>query len=101
MEGTFRGKTLDEALSRACAELRARLGELHYDTISDGGVGMDQHTLEHIFDPFFTTKEAGSGIGLSLSRQILKLHGGYIHLVSSSKSGTTFELGFPIYKGLQ
>jgi spoIIIJ-associated protein len=37
VEGTFRGRTLDEALSRACAELRARLGELHYDTISDSG----------------------------------------------------------------
>ena len=37
VEGTYRGRTLDEALSVACGELRARLGELHYDTVADLG----------------------------------------------------------------
>ena len=44
IEGNFRGKTLDEALTSACAELRARLGELHYDTVTDDGTnGVEIH----------------------------------------------------------
>jgi len=43
-KGNFRGKSLDEALSNACAELRARLGELHYETVEDEGTeGVEIH----------------------------------------------------------
>ncbi|MCC8154787.1 MAG: ATP-binding protein, partial [Tannerellaceae bacterium] len=51
---------------------------------------------EHIFIPFFTTKEGGSGIGLSISRQIMRLSGGSITLKSNpSTQLTTFILTFP------
>ncbi|TFH49044.1 MAG: hypothetical protein E4G92_02530, partial [Bacteroidia bacterium] len=46
--------------------------------VTDNGMGIPVHQLENIFIPFFTTKDNGSGIGLSLSRQIMKLHGGTI-----------------------
>ena len=65
-------------------------------TIEDNGTGIETKAQGQIFIPFFTTKEAGSGIGLSLSRQILKLHQSYIHLVQTSDSGTVFELALPI-----
>ena len=44
--------------------------------ISDNGVGIAEENMDKIFIPFFTTKESGSGVGLSLSRQIMQLHGG-------------------------
>ena len=47
-----------------------------------------------IFIPFFTTKDSGSGIGLSLSRQILQLHGGSISMHSNNKNETVFSLNF-------
>lgn len=54
----------------------------------DNGPGIPEETLDQIFVPFFTTKEDGSGIGLSLSRQILRLHKGNIELQSKVGEGT-------------
>jgi nitrogen fixation/metabolism regulation signal transduction histidine kinase len=63
-------------------------------TIKDNGPGMDAETLEKIFVPFFTTKESGSGIGLSLSRQIIRIHNGNITCDSSPGNGTTVSMLF-------
>src|SRR5262249_18454856 len=46
--------------------------------IRDTGMGIPEENLEHIFDPFFTSKDEGSGLGLSISHQIIQEHGGYI-----------------------
>ena len=61
--------------------------------ITDNGVGIPPEIMEQIFIPFFTTKENGSGIGLSLSRQIMKNHGGSID-VSSRGGNTVFTMSF-------
>jgi nitrogen fixation/metabolism regulation signal transduction histidine kinase len=61
--------------------------------IVDNGPGISPEVMEQIFVPFFTTKESGSGIGLSLSRQIMKNHGGSIE-VTSSPGHTRFVLKF-------
>jgi C4-dicarboxylate-specific signal transduction histidine kinase len=45
-------------------------------SVTDNGCGIEQEALSKVFIPFFTTKSDGSGIGLSLSRQIMRLHGG-------------------------
>jgi len=63
-------------------------------TIKDNGPGMDADTLEKIFVPFFTTKETGSGIGLSLSRQIIRIHNGNITCDSTQGEGTTVTMIF-------
>lgn len=60
----------------------------------DNGAGILQDVLDKIFIPFFTTKQTGSGIGLSLSRQILRLHGGTISAHSVPEKETTFTLTF-------
>lgn len=62
--------------------------------ISDNGNGMDKETADKIFIPFFTTKKTGSGIGLSLCKQIMLLHKGSIQLKSVVGEGTTFSLHF-------
>jgi two-component system, NtrC family, nitrogen regulation sensor histidine kinase NtrY len=62
--------------------------------IKDNGPGMDADTLEKIFVPFFTTKESGSGIGLSLSRQIIRIHNGNITCDSAPGEGTTVTMLF-------
>jgi two-component system, NtrC family, nitrogen regulation sensor histidine kinase NtrY len=63
-------------------------------SVQDNGPGMDQETVEKIFIPFFTTKESGSGIGLSLSRQIMRIHNGNISCDSVPGMGTTVSMIF-------
>lgn len=63
--------------------------------ISDNGPGIPIHLQKDIFTPFFTTKASGSGIGLSLSQQILRKHGGDLLVYSSSTQGSRFVLTLP------
>lgn len=63
-------------------------------SVADNGEGILPEVLDKIFVPFFTTKEGGSGIGLSLCRQIMHLHGGSITATSTPGTGTCFTLLF-------
>jgi signal transduction histidine kinase len=63
--------------------------------VTDNGTGIDAPLLDEIFVPFFTTKKTGSGIGLSLSRQIMQLHRGSIQVQSEAGRGSQFQLLFP------
>ncbi|MBN2519159.1 MAG: ATP-binding protein [Bacteroidales bacterium] len=63
--------------------------------VSDNGKGISESELENIFIPFYSTKEGGSGIGLSLSQQIIKMHGGDISIRSKENSGTEITILFP------
>ena len=62
--------------------------------VEDNGPGIPKDVQEKIFVPFFTTKEDGSGIGLSLSRQIMHLHGGSLSVRSEEGEGAVFTLRF-------
>jgi nitrogen fixation/metabolism regulation signal transduction histidine kinase len=62
--------------------------------VSDTGKGIEEEALGKIFIPFFTTKKKGSGIGLSLSKQIMRRHKGNIQVRSKQGEGTTFKLIF-------
>jgi nitrogen fixation/metabolism regulation signal transduction histidine kinase len=62
--------------------------------ITDQGKGIQAEMIDDIFMPFFTTKEQGSGIGLSLARQIMRLHGGNISVQSDPNITTSFILSF-------
>lgn len=76
--------------------LRAYLDERSRISIEveDNGSGMTQEALTKIFIPFYSTKKSGSGIGLSLSRQIMRLHKGSISVQSELGKGTRFILRF-------
>jgi len=62
--------------------------------VIDNGAGIEEEVMEKIFIPFFTTKEHGSGIGLSLSKQIMRLHRGTITVQSNRGEETVFTLRF-------
>ena len=62
--------------------------------VADNGTGMSAEVLEKIFIPFFSTKKSGSGIGLSLCKQIIMLHKGNIQVQSVEGEGTAFLLQF-------
>jgi two-component system, NtrC family, sensor kinase len=66
--------------------------------VRDTGVGIPSENLEHIFDPFFTSKDEGSGLGLSISHQIVQEHGGYVTVESKVGKGTSFLVNIPIGK---
>lgn len=63
-------------------------------SVADNGTGIEEDALKKIFIPFFTTKKNGSGIGLSLSKQIMRKHGGNITAKSQIGEGTEFLLKF-------
>ncbi len=77
-------------------EMRAFANEKSRPVISvkDNGVGIDTEAMEKIFIPFFTTKKIGSGIGLSLSRQIMRQHAATLSVKSTPGKGTEFYLRF-------
>ena len=62
--------------------------------VSNDGRPISKESQEEIFVPFYTTKQEGTGIGLSLSRQIMRMHNGTLNLTRSDRNGTVFTLLF-------
>jgi signal transduction histidine kinase len=60
--------------------------------VTDNGIGISAEKMEHIFDAFFTTKTTGTGIGLSLCRTIVEMHGGHLWASQGEERGVTFHL---------
>ncbi|AYA35972.1 ATP-binding protein [Hymenobacter oligotrophus] len=77
-------------------QLAAYLGEFGSTVIevADNGHGISADLLESIFIPFFTTRKNGTGIGLSLAKQIMRLHQGSIRVQSAVAQGSVFRLEF-------
>lgn len=64
--------------------------------VEDNGVGIPAEILPQLFDPFFSTKEDGSGLGLALTQQIVRDHGGDLRVDSVVGRGTTFTVSVPV-----
>ncbi len=64
--------------------------------VKDNGVGIDKEDLEKIFRPFFTTKSKGTGLGLTISNEIINLHRGRLEVQSSKGEGTEVTIVLPI-----
>jgi signal transduction histidine kinase len=69
-------------------------------TIADTGKGIPAEDLEKVFTPFYTTKHTGSGLGLSISHQIVQEHQGTIEVESKQNVGTTFRINLPVNPSL-
>jgi signal transduction histidine kinase len=63
--------------------------------IKDRGKGMDRETLENIFIPFYTKKATGTGLGMSISKNIIEGHGGKIYIHSKQGLGTEVKIELP------
>lgn len=91
------GKNAQQSLEgsdNGIIKFRAGINEMNkkYIQVWDNGPGIPPELLDEIFVPFFTTKNTGTGIGLSLTKQIMRLHGGSIRVIS--KENTLFTLTF-------
>jgi len=64
--------------------------------VEDNGIGIPADVLPQLFDPFFSTKEDGSGLGLALTQQIVRDHGGDLRVDSVVGRGTTFTVSVPV-----
>jgi signal transduction histidine kinase len=74
-----------------------KVGDKVLISVRDNGPGIPQRVLDKIFQPFFTTKPAGqgTGLGLSLSYDIIKAHGGEIKVVTKEGEGSEFIIQLP------
>jgi len=82
--------------------LKSPLGDLGAKrveiSVSDNGPGIPNHLLDKIFQPFFTTKPTGqgTGLGLSLSYDIVKAHGGELKVETKQGEGSVFIIQLPV-----
>ena len=65
-------------------------------TVVDDGLGIQPEHQDRLFDPFFTTKKGGTGLGLYITHDIVKRHGGTLRVTSEPGRGTTFTLELPV-----
>jgi signal transduction histidine kinase len=81
--------------------LRRYRSDLYYAEvfISDSGMGIDPENIEKIFIPFFTTRSMGTGLGLPISLQIVREHGGKITVRNRTTGGATFRVSLPAGEG--
>ncbi len=86
----------EEALSPLIEVEAVRKNSMIIISVTDNGCGIVPEAIDRVFVPFFTTKSKGSGIGLSLCRQVMNRHGGSISVDSQVEKGTSFVLRFPI-----
>jgi PAS domain S-box-containing protein len=65
-------------------------------TVADSGAGIEKTALDRVFEPFFTTKPGGTGLGLYITHEIVRRHGGEITVSSEPDTGATFTVRLPV-----
>jgi two-component system, NtrC family, sensor kinase len=91
-----RARTSDAEPAHGTVTLRTRqIGKRIEIDVEDDGIGIPEDVRSRLFDPFFSTKEGGSGLGLALTQQIVRDHGGDLQVTSEVGQGTTFTVSVP------
>jgi signal transduction histidine kinase len=67
-------------------------------TVRDNGSGMEPEVLSRIFEPFFSTKPGSAGVGLAATREVVRMHGGTIHIESAPGAGTSVHVELPVFE---
>ena len=88
LDATGRGGVVTMQVSRASAAARV--------TIADTGVGMNEVVMSRLGTPFFTTRSEGTGLGVSLARNVVAQHGGTLSFDSELEHGTTVRIDLPL-----
>ena len=91
-----------EAMSNMDGIIEVRADRVDHSvkiSIIDSGPGIDEENIKNVFDAFFTTKTKGTGLGLTVCKQIMNLHGGRIEIASQKNKKTQVSLLFPIRRG--
>jgi signal transduction histidine kinase len=94
------GAQRKEADGSVRATLSASSGSVRIE-VEDNGPGVPPDIVERLFEPFETTKERGLGLGLCLSREIVRAHKGRLWLDHTSTTGSTFVLEMPVKEGIR
>lgn len=82
-------------ITKELLEAARKRGECVLLSVSDTGCGMTEDVMARMYDPFFTTKEGCTGLGLSVTRGIVKCLGGHIAASSELEKGTKFDVYLP------
>lgn len=105
VDRTLIGRALTNVLENALHAMpgggRLRVEALRRDEwivveVVDSGVGMDAEAVERIFEPYFSTKAIGTGLGLTIAKRNVELHGGTVEVSSALGAGTTVRLSLPV-----
>ena len=88
-EGSTRNRTVQVEIEGGEREVKVK--------VRDRGPGIPRDTFERLFEPFNTSKEQGLGMGLSISRSIVNLHGGRLWAENNSDCGATFSFALPVH----
>lgn len=84
-----------EGQAGAAVSLRVEKADRLLIELTDNSPGIPADLQEKVFIPFFTTKPEGTGIGLSLCRQIIRSHGGHLFISESRPGQTVFTIDLP------
>ena len=97
-DGCLQISLIEEDLAPESVKPELPAGRYQHLTITDNGRGMDDNEIKHILEPYFTSKKKGhgSGMGLSITQEIMDRHQGGIRVESDKGKGSSFHLFFPV-----